>query len=384
MSLNIDYTYCPPKPDNYVKLNRTPDNGQVKGIVFHWTANLSKTADARANAEYYCNGNTGGTGSHFFVDDKKIYASTPESCQAGAIGKWQASYYLSDLRNANTISIELIPRCLSGKTTSNARENDMYFDQGTIDNAVKLGRYLINKYHIKKENVIRHYDVYGSHNEYKHIGDLNYVLTDEDKAFKKWCPLPWVGNFVNVYWNRTGDETWEIFRDYLFTNNEASLDLVKRDQPLNPNYKHWVGYADRIENTFLNVRTGAGVEYPNLASYPRLAQGNKVEIISETYSPDNRMWYQISIAGKYIGFVRADYITPVEEIYVAEVVKCNFLIVRKESKVGDNKYDPYPYLAKGNMVDVLDSSDQYFAKIRIKKDNDYHIAYASKTYLKKV
>lgn len=383
----IDYTYCPPKPGNYTVAYRTPENGKIKGLVFHWTGNLSKTADARANADYYCNGSTSGVGAHFFLDNISIYASTPESCQAGAIGKWAASVYLSDLRNGNTLSVEMIPRSMSGKTTSNAREDDMYFDQGTINNAIALGRYLIKKYNIKKENVIRHYDVYGSPSEAAHVGDPNYVLTDQDKEYKKWCPLPLTGSFLNKYWNRTGDEAWQIFRDYLFSDNPAPLDLVKHDSPINPTYKQWTAEVTHItQDDYLNVRTGAGASYPNLPSYPRLALGNRVDVVSEALADDGRIWFQIRIAGKYYGYVRSDYLQPLTEIKIAKVDHVQRLIVRSAPVVKQSSvYKLYNYLGLGNYVEVLDSSDRFFDRIRFQdQKGGYHIAYASRYYLERV
>jgi N-acetylmuramoyl-L-alanine amidase CwlA len=36
-----------------------------------------------------------------------------------------------------------------------------YYTQGVLDNMARLCRYLMNKYNIPKENVLRHYDVSG-------------------------------------------------------------------------------------------------------------------------------------------------------------------------------------------------------------------------------
>ena len=163
--------------------------------------------------------------------------------------------------------------------------------------------------------------------------------------------------------------------------------MIKHDKPINPNYTQWVGYADRIQDSYLNVRTNAGVEYPNLPQYPRLAQGNKVRVVSEKLSPDNRLWYQIIISEQYYGWVRSDYITPVGNVKVKKVYNTQRLVVRSEPKVSkDTIYQPHPYLGNGNMVDVFDdTSDKFFDRIRIKTgDNEYHIAYASRAYLKEV
>ena len=59
----------------------------------------------------------------------------------------------------------------------------------------------------------------------------------------------------------------------------------------------------------LNVRTWAGTEYPNIKKYPKLNQGNEVEVMNFTQKDKNgSKWYYIRIAGKYYGFVSAKYI----------------------------------------------------------------------------
>lgn len=59
----------------------------------------------------------------------------------------------------------------------------------------------------------------------------------------------------------------------------------------------------------LNVRTWAGTEYPQIKSYPTLKKGNLVDVMNFTQTAaDGGQWYYIRIAGKYYGFVSAQYI----------------------------------------------------------------------------
>lgn len=67
----------------------------------------------------------------------------------------------------------------------------------------------------------------------------------------------------------------------------------------------WVGV---VTAALLNVRTWAGIENPNLKSYPQLARGNKVDVCDTVKAKDGSDWYYIRIAGKVFGFVSASYI----------------------------------------------------------------------------
>nr|DAU32105.1 MAG TPA: protein of unknown function (DUF1287) [Caudoviricetes sp.] len=70
--------------------------------------------------------------------------------------------------------------------------------------------------------------------------------------------------------------------------------------------EQWVG---EVTADILNVRTWAGPNYPNLQSYPQLAQGNLVSVLDSVRGDDGETWLFISIgAQKRKGFVAAKYI----------------------------------------------------------------------------
>lgn len=85
-----------------------------------------------------------------FVDETEIWSSVPEDCVAWHCGA--KTYRHPDCRNANSIGVEI---CMNDGQ-GNVR-------QGSIDRAAQLVRLLMDKYHIAKENVLRHYDVTGKH-----------------------------------------------------------------------------------------------------------------------------------------------------------------------------------------------------------------------------
>ena len=73
--------------------------------------------------------------------------------------------------------------------------------------------------------------------------------------------------------------------------------------------KMQVLFKGNVTATALNVRTWAGEEYPKIKKYPKLNQGNEVEVMNYTQkAKDGSKWYYIRIAGKYYGFVSAKYI----------------------------------------------------------------------------
>lgn len=68
-------------------------------------------------------------------------------------------------------------------------------------------------------------------------------------------------------------------------------------------------FVGKVTASALNVRTWAGTEYPQIKSYPTLNRGNLVDVMNYTQkATDGSDWYYIRIAGKYHGFVSAEYI----------------------------------------------------------------------------
>ena len=58
----------------------------------------------------------------------------------------------------------------------------------------------------------------------------------------------------------------------------------------------------------VNVRKNAGTNYSNISGWPKLNKGNRVDVLGEKKGTDGKKWYKIKIAGKYIGYIRSDYI----------------------------------------------------------------------------
>lgn len=116
--------------------------GKVNGIVVHYTANPGTTA--RQNRDYFQGlAQTGQThaSSHFVIGlEGEIVQCIP--CDEMA--------YASNHRNSDTIAIEC---CIPDETGK--------FNQATYDSLVKLTSWLVGRYQLSVDDVIRHYDVTG-------------------------------------------------------------------------------------------------------------------------------------------------------------------------------------------------------------------------------
>lgn len=67
-------------------------------------------------------------------------------------------------------------------------------------------------------------------------------------------------------------------------------------------------FVGEVTASELNVRTDAGTNYGKLSSYPILKRGNLVDVLKAKKDTSGNKWYQVRIAGKYTGYVSAQYI----------------------------------------------------------------------------
>ena len=61
----------------------------------------------------------------------------------------------------------------------------------------------------------------------------------------------------------------------------------------------------------VNVRKNAGTNYAPIAEWPQLDKTNRVDVLGSKKGTDGKVWYKVRIQGKYIGYVRSDYIKKV-------------------------------------------------------------------------
>lgn len=176
----------------------------IKYLVYHYTANDGDTDEA--NAKYFHN-NVVKASAHRFVDDDSVTISVPDNyvayhCGGGLQGNTGHKFY-KICTNTNSIGIEMCDTIRNGKHEVSSK---------TRANAIALGKEIVKKYGIKKENVIRHYDVTGKN-----------------------CPAYFVKD----------EEAWKKFRDEIFETNK----------------KEFKTYLIKVTAKELNVREDAGTNY---------------------------------------------------------------------------------------------------------------------------
>ena len=123
-------------------------------------------------------------------------------CGGGLQGSKGHKYY-KICTNTNSIGIEMCDTIKNGKYEVSSK---------TRANAIELGKEFVKKYGIKKENVIRHFDVTGKN-----------------------CPAYFVKD----------EEAWKKFRDEIFETKK----------------KEFKTYHIKVTVNRLNVREGAGTNY---------------------------------------------------------------------------------------------------------------------------
>lgn len=132
----------------------------IRYIVMHYTANNGDTA--MNNAQYFHN-NSVQASAHYFVDENSVVQSVRDSDGAWHCGgPLESSHHpLHNIcMNRNSLGVEMCSDIVGGKYT---------ITQQTVDRTVELVRWLMDKYGIDVDHVVRHYDVTG-----------------------KDCPEPWV------------------------------------------------------------------------------------------------------------------------------------------------------------------------------------------------
>jgi len=153
-----------PNPNFEPKHNTSARSGKIEYIYIHY---VGATGDAKANIDYYNQRTTTNASADFYVGhggDIWQYNMDPEHRYCWAVGGGRQSShggeYFGIAKNANGISIEMCVRNkINGRQPANAPS--WYFETATVDACVKLTKYLMQKYNIPADHVIRHYDVNG-------------------------------------------------------------------------------------------------------------------------------------------------------------------------------------------------------------------------------
>ena len=206
-------------PYNFTDKN---DVKRIKYIVIHYFGSLG-TAQAVAN--YFANAYRGAS-THYSLDEgENIYQIVKDEDIAWHCGT-SGTYYHPDCRNSNSIGIEVRPHKVNAKSKL-ASDTDWYFKPEIVDRLVEFTKYLMKKYNVPADRVIRHYDV--TH---------------------KICPNPFVVNAA-------AQAEWVKFKQRLIAAPAPAPAPAPKPAPKPAP----ASYLVRVTATALNIRSGPGTQY---------------------------------------------------------------------------------------------------------------------------
>ena len=140
---------------------------KIDYIVIHYTAGVTSRPGSAVNvADWFARGERSAS-ADFAVDDEQIVQYNPdvENRYCWHCGDKKATFSTGGslygiCRNPNSIGIEICSSNKAGKVTT---PNDpyFYFTPQAVTTAVRLTKYLMEKYGIDADHVIRHWDVSG-------------------------------------------------------------------------------------------------------------------------------------------------------------------------------------------------------------------------------
>lgn len=181
---------------NLITCNFTKRTSKVnEWIVIHYFGSLG---DDSGVVQYF-NRDGVNASAHYALDDDSITQAVLDSNTAWHCGDSGIGTFKGKCCNANSIGIEVRPYKLS-TATMGAGDKDWYFHAQTIVNLTWLVKMLMAKYNIDADHVIRHFDVTA-----------------------KWCPRPWMGDDINSYYGKSGNQLWAEFKAALTAESEDSM-----------------------------------------------------------------------------------------------------------------------------------------------------------------
>jgi N-acetylmuramoyl-L-alanine amidase CwlA len=217
-------------------------NRDIDYIVIHYTAGTtSKKGTANNTAEYFSRASTRAS-ADFICDDSTIVQFNPDISNryTWAVGGNKYSSmstslggkYYGKCKNSNSISIEMCSNKTNKKSLGDY-DTDWYLTEATINNAVELTKYLMDKYNIKADHVIMHHQVTG-----------------------KLCPQPWVLKESSL-------KGWYSFLEKIGSKTTATKTTSSKTSTTKTttNSSNNTSYKVRVTAKALNIRKGAGTSY---------------------------------------------------------------------------------------------------------------------------
>lgn len=138
----------------------------IQYIVIHYTAGITSKAGSAANTASWFANPAAKSSADFIVDDATVIQFNPDianrycwHCGGNKYNNKGGSLF-GIAKNINSIGIEICSTNDTGHAT-NANDEHFSYTEAAVSLALELVKYLMEKYHINADHVIRHYDVNG-------------------------------------------------------------------------------------------------------------------------------------------------------------------------------------------------------------------------------
>lgn len=227
-------------PINYAPIERNYSQGVTiipEYIIIHDTGNRSPSAYAINNRNYF-NKEGSDASTQFIVDDHEIVQALPETAKAWHIGDG----HLTGASNDNSIGIEL---CVN---------SDGDFSK-TFQTGIALTKYLMNKYSIPPDRVIRHFDATGK--------ICPRIMIEDD-------PTLWT-KFKNSLYTKEENEENDIDK-----TNEDNLTEESEDKKEENKYIIPFDGNGRVINNDIEVKSQPSKDVETIGY---IGQGNLVKVL---------------------------------------------------------------------------------------------------------
>lgn len=243
----LQITQMPISYNKSYKANRI-----IEYIVIHDTGNSGVGAGVDNHFKFFNGGNRNAS-ADFFVDDSKIGQFNPDlkNYYMWHCGDGNGAYGIT---NANSIGIEI---CINSDGDYNK----------AVYNAIELVKYLMEKFNVSVNKVVRHYD-----------------------ASRKSCPSSMMAN----NWSK-----WNWFKQQL--SNTSSTPQPTPSKPT-VTYTEGIGYCTV---DVLNVRSGAGT---NFGVQGELNKNEKITILAKSGDWRQVKYYNAPKGAYMVGWVNGNYL----------------------------------------------------------------------------
>lgn len=140
---------------NPINVHITRANRKIKYLVIHYTAGRKSTPGSAVNTRNVFLRRA--ASADFCVDDTTIIQVNPDlnKYYCWAVGDGNGKYGIT---NTNSISIEMCSTLDDGADSHKSNHVGWHITDDVFNNTVKLAKYLMKKYDISVDRVVRHYD----------------------------------------------------------------------------------------------------------------------------------------------------------------------------------------------------------------------------------